>query len=75
MGTACLVSNVGFFYALGKDLKNGHVNSGAAARASVSTFQSPLSPLSGKASGESRGSWVVDAERKPEVVWVEKVEV
>jgi hypothetical protein len=87
MGTACLVSNVGFFYALGKDVKNGHSNSGAATRASVSTARRPTSDLSEKSrcSGmsevsakgtvEREGSWVGDGSEKPEVVWLEKLEV
>jgi hypothetical protein len=71
MGTACLVANVGFFYALAKDVKNGHSNSGAAARASVSTIVRPESDIF--ANNISRHtSWTSN---KGDVVHFEKIDV
>lgn len=70
MGTACLVANVGFFYALIKDVMNGHSNSGAAARASVSTAVRPGSDLFENRT--SRGSW---ASGKGDAVHLEKIDV
>jgi hypothetical protein len=71
MGTACLVANVGFFYALAKDVKNGHSNSGAAARASVTTIVRPDSQMLGT-SISRHTSW---ASNKGDVVHLEKMDV